>query len=326
MKKVLGIGNALVDVMTPLNDDSIIEQLGFARGSMNLVDENKSNEIKELTARFASSMASGGSAANTVHGISKMRAESGFIGAIGNDTTGKIFEKDMKAAGVETYLCIKEGDTGTAVAMVSKDGERTFATHLGAAEKLGADDLDRKVFAAYDYLYLEGYLITDIELVERACTYAKDEGLKVAIDLASFNVVEAYRDSFSHIIDNYTDIIFANEYEAKAFTGKDAVEALEDLSTKCEIAIVKTGASGSLIHNGNEIIKIEPMDVKSIDTTGAGDLYAAGFLYGLANNAPLKQCGFFGTLLASNIIQIIGPKMKSRDWPGIREEIYEKLD
>ncbi|MDT8401253.1 MAG: adenosine kinase [Bacteroidales bacterium] len=325
MKKVLGIGNALVDAMTPLKDDSIIEQLGFARGSMNLVDEDKSREIKQLTAQYVSSMASGGSAANTIHGLSKMRAQGGFIGAIGKDTTGEIFEKNMKSAGVKTYLAIKEGDTGTAVAMISRDSERTFATHLGAAEKLVADDLKRSVFTRYDYLYLEGYLITNMELVERACGYAREEGLKVAIDLASFNVVETYRENFSHIIDNYTDIIFANEYEAKAFTGKDAEEALKDLAGRCEIAVVKTGAKGSLIHDGRGMIKTDALDVECIDSTGAGDLYAAGFLYGLANNAPLDKCGFFGTLLASYVIQGIGPKINIDKWPGIREEINEKL-
>jgi len=326
MKKVLGIGNALVDVMTPLKDDSIIEQLGFEKGSMTLVDEEKSREIKHITAQYVSSMASGGSAANTIHGISKMRAEGGFIGAIGDDTTGKIFEKDMKSAGVKTYLSIKDDDTGTAVAMISKDSERTFATHLGAAEKLMADDLERSAFTRYDYLYLEGYLITNMDLIEKACVYAKEEELKVAIDLASFNVVEAYKDNFSHIIDNYADIIFANEYEARAFTGKDAEEAVKALSGKCEIAVVKTGARGSLIHNGNEMIKINAMDVDCIDTTGAGDLYAAGFLYGLANNVPLDKCGFFGTLLASNVIQVIGPKIKIDKWPGIKEELNGKLE
>lgn len=325
MKKVLGIGNALVDMMTPLKDDSIIEQLGFEKGSMTLVDEEKSREIKHITAQYVSSMASGGSAANTIHGLSKLHVESGFIGAIGDDTLGKIFEKNMNSASVKTYLSLKDDDTGTAVAMISKDSERTFATHLGAAEKLMAYDLYRSVFSGYDYLYLEGYLITNMDLIEKACIYARDEGLKIAIDLSSFNVVEDFRDNFSYIIDNYVDIIFANEYEAKAFTGMDAEEALQMLAGKCEIAVVKTGAEGSLIHDGKEMIKVDAMDVDCIDTTGAGDLYASGFLYGLANNAPLDKCGFFGTLLASYVIQVIGPKIDIEQWPKIREEINEKL-
>lgn len=325
MKKVLGIGNALVDVMTPLDDDSIIKQLGFDKGSMNLVDKDKSREIKQITAQYLKSMASGGSAANTIHGLSKMHVEAGFIGAIGNDATGKIFEKNMKSAGVNTFLSIKDDDSGTAVAMISKDSERTFATHLGAAEKLVADDLDRNIFSIYDYLYLEGYLITSMDLIEKACIYARDEGLKVVIDLSSFNVVEAYKDSFSYIIENYVDIIFANEFEAKAFTGLDPMEALKVLAEKSELGVIKTGKDGSLVHDGKEIIKVEAPDVDCIDTTGAGDLYASGFLYGLANNAPPARCGFIGTLLASYVIQVIGPKIDIDKWPKIREEINEKL-
>lgn len=326
MKKVLGIGNALVDVMTPLEDDSIIEQIGFARGSMNLVDKEKSREIKKLTSRFISNMASGGSAANTIHGISKMRAPGGFIGTIGADTTGEIFEKNMKSAGVKTYLSIKDDDTGTAVAMISKDSERTFATHLGAAEKLVADDLDKSVFKGYDYLYLEGYLITNMALVEKACKYAREEGLKIAIDLSSFNVVEEFKDNFAHIIDNYVDIIFANQFEAKAFTGMEAEEAIEMLAKRCEIAVIKTGKDGSIVHDGNKMMSINPMEVDCIDTTGAGDLYASGFLFGLANDAPLDKCGYFGTLLASHVIQIIGPKIDNDKWHKIREEVHEKLE
>ncbi|MEA1886991.1 MAG: adenosine kinase [Bacteroidota bacterium] len=325
MKKVLGIGNALVDVMAPLEDDSLIERLGFEKGSMNLVDLAKSREIKRMTAQYVSSMASGGSAANTIHGLSKMQLTAGFIGSIGDDAMGEIFEKNMKSARVKTYLSHKYNDTGTAVAMISKDSERTFATHLGAAENLMADDLDKSIFSKYDYLYLEGYLITNMELVEKACTYAREENMKIAIDLSSFNVVEAFRDSFSHIIDNYADIIFANQYEAKAFTGKDEKEALKIMAEKCEVAVIKSGARGSIINDGSEMIKIDAVDVECIDTTGAGDLYASGFLYGLANDAPLDKCGFFGSLLASYVIQVLGPKIDSEKWPGIREEINEKL-
>lgn len=331
MKKVLGLGNALVDVMTPLKDDSIIEQLGFARGSMNLVDKEKSREIKERTAEFVTSMASGGSAANTIHGLSKLGVFSGFIGAIGDDPTGRIFEKNMQSAGVKTHLCFKDTDTGTAVAMISPDSERTFATHLGAAEMIRADDLDRNVFREYDLLYLEGYLISNLELVERACSYAKEEGLKIAIDLSSFNVVEIFMDDFTNIIDKYVDIIFANELEAKAFTGKEAEEALKMLAAKSEIAVVKTGEKGSLIQGSliyaaEGMSKVDALDVESIDSTGAGDLYASGFIYGLVNNASLEKCGAYGTKLAAEVIQVIGPKIDKYAWPEIKKTFVESTD
>lgn len=325
MKKVLGIGNALVDVMTKLKDDSIIEQLGFEKGSMNLVDTEKSAEIKKITAQYVSSMAAGGSAANTIHGLSTLHIESGFIGAVGEDTIGEIFGKNMKSAGVNTYLSLKDDDTGTAVAMISPDSERTFATHLGAAEKLVASDLDKSIFSNYDILYLEGYLINNFDLIETACKYAREEGLEIAVDMASFNVVAAYKDSFSSILENYTDIIFANEHEAKEYTGKDAAEAAAMLSEICKIAVVKTGPKGSLIHDGKTMLTVDAMDVVSVDTTGAGDLYASGFLYGLANGKPLDECGYLGNLLASYVIQFIGPKIDFYKWQKIKEEIHEKV-
>ncbi|HCC72021.1 MAG TPA: adenosine kinase [Bacteroidales bacterium] len=326
MRKVLGIGNALVDVMTRLKDDSIIENLGFTRGSMNLVDNEKSAEIKKTTAEFITSMESGGSAANTIHGLAKLHIETGFIGATAEDTMGEIFKKDMKSAGVKTYLSLKDDDTGTAIAMISPDSERTFATHLGAAEKLVAKDLDIKIFRNYDILYLEGYIINNMELIETACKYAREEGLKIAIDMASFNVVEAFRNDFKYIIKNYVDIIFANEQEAEKFTGNNANEALKKMSGMCEIAVIKTGAEGSMVRNGNEMVKADAIDVECIDTTGAGDLYASGFLFGLANNAPLDKCGYLGSLLASYVIQVIGPKINTDKWPKIREEINEILE
>lgn len=307
--------------MTILENDSVIEELGFPKGSMTLVDNEKSKRIKENTARLVSNMTSGGSAANTIHGIACLGLETGFIGAIGNDETGRVFERDMKDVGVRTYLKKKDTDTGTAVAMISKDSERTFATHLGAAETLVAEDLNIAMFEGYDYLYLEGYLITDYELVEQACKYAKMAGLKVAIDMASFNVVEAFIDKFRRIVEEYIDLIFANEEEAKAFTGMENEDALEKLAELCEIAVVKIGSKGSLIRRGEEMYKVGAQKVESRDTTGAGDLYASGFFYGLLSGKNLEKCAMIGTLLAGTVIKVIGPKMRDDQWSDIKQKI-----
>lgn len=321
MKKIIGIGNALVDVMTRLDSETLLDKLSFPKGSMQLVDIEKSRVIKEKTARFVDSQASGGSAANTIHGLAMLGVETGFIGSIGNDTTGKIFENDMKSAGVKTHLLRKNTETGTAVAMITPDSERTFATHLGAATEMGSEDLDPLLFLGYDIFYIEGYLITNIELVQKACKIAKDMGLKIVIDLASFNVVDAFIDDFRDIVDRYVDIIFANEDEAKSFTGLGPHESLEMLGSKCEIAVVKIGKEGSLIKRGDEELTIGSLDVTSIDTTGAGDLYAAGFLYGLAREDSLKKCGQYGTLLAANVIGVFGPKMEQERWSKIKRQL-----
>lgn len=323
MKNVLGIGNALVDVMKLLPDNKIIHDLGFSPGSMTLVDAGTSKIIKNNTANIKTSLASGGSAANTMHGLAKLGIEAGFIGSVGKDETGDFFEADMKEAGVNTYLLRKRADSGTAVAFVTPDSERTFATYLGAALELNKNDINSKLFAGYDFLYLEGYLITEKELVITACKNAKKNGIKVAIDLASYNVVESFRNEFEEIISEYVDIIFANEEEAKAFTGKDPMEALYQLAEMCEIAVVKVGKEGSMIKRGDEIIKVGTIKVKSKDTTGAGDLYAAGFLYGLCKDESLDRCGAYGSVLAGNVIEVVGPKMDTARWDKIKGMLVE---
>ena len=324
MKRILGIGNALVDVMTQIDNDNVLKEFSLPKGSMQMVDHIKSSEVKAGTKKYKKSLASGGSAANTLHGLGMLGLETGFIGSVGKDKTGDFFEKDMKSAGVNTLLIRRESVTGTAVALISPDSERTFATHLGAATELEAKDLKSGFFQGYNILYLEGYLIFNKPLVEEACKIAKTKKMKVALDLASYNVVEAKHQDFKDIIEKYVDIIFANEEEAKAFTGKKPDDALKALADLCEVAVVKTGSEGSLIKRGDEILKVGTIKVKLKDTTGAGDLYASGFLYGYVNGFSLEKCGLFGSVLAGNVIEVIGAKMSDKRWNRIKKSI-EKI-
>jgi sugar/nucleoside kinase (ribokinase family) len=323
MKKILGIGNALVDVMTSIDDDSVLEIFGLPKGSMQLVDNVKSQIIKAETSAYKKVLSSGGSAANTIHGLAMMGTPAGFIGSIGKDELGDFFENDMKTAGVNTMLIRRNSHTGTAVALVSTDSERTFATNLGAAVELEADDLKPEYLMGYDILYLEGYLIINKPLVEKACELAKANGMKVAIDMASYNVVEAKLEDFREIISNYADIVFANDDEAKAFTGLGPEKALLCISELCETAVVKAGPDGSWIKRGNEIVKIEALPVNLKDTTGAGDLYASGFLYGYARNENLRLCGSYGSILAGHVIEIIGAKMTTEKWQSAKTKVLQ---
>jgi len=323
MKKILGIGNALVDIMTLINDDSILKSFGLPKGSMQLVDEVKSRLVKSDTVNFNRSLASGGSAANTIHGLAMLEVKTGFIGSIGTDELGDFFENDMKSAGINTMLLRRNTVTGTAVALISPDSERTFATHLGAAVELEAADLDQQYFSGYDILYLEGYLIFNKPLVEMACKLAKEKNMKIALDLASYNVVEAMLSDFKEIIEKYVDIVFANEEEARAFTGLTPEEALNHISKVCEVAVVKVGSEGSLIKRGEEIIKIGTVKVNLKDTTGAGDLYASGFLYGFSKNLDLEKCGLLGSLMAGKVIEIVGARMDESKWSEIKRSIED---
>lgn len=325
MMKILGIGNALVDVMTPINNDSILYKFGLPKGSMTLVDNEKSAFIKSSTADCKSILSSGGSAANTIQGLAMLKANTGFIGAVGRDETGDFFENDMNKAGVKTMLFRHNSVTGTAVALISPDSERTFATHLGAAVELRADDLTPELFSEYDILHLEGYLINDMELVEKACSLAKANNMKISLDLASYNVVRAKLNDIKIIIDKYIDIIFANEKEANAFTGQDPEESLRIISEQCDIAIVKTGKEGSLIKRGQEFVRVSSLPVTCVDTTGAGDHYASGFLYGYINGLPLDKCGALGSLLAGNVIEVVGARIYESKWGEIIEKVASIL-
>lgn len=323
MKKILGIGNALVDVMTMIDDDSILDKFELPKGSMTLVDNVKSTIVKTETQHLKRSLASGGSVANTMHGLAMLGADSAYIGSIGKDEIGDFFENDMKKAGVRTILLRRESSTGTAVALISPDSERTFATHLGAALELEARDLNPTMFDGFDILYVEGYLIINKALVETACAYAKEKNIKIAIDLASYNVVDAKLEEFREIIKKYADIVFANADEARSFTGLEPEAALDEISRQCEIAVVKVGSEGSWIKRGEEKIKIDAATVDLKDTTGAGDLYASGFLYGFARGEDLVRCGLYGSILAGNVIEIVGARMDDDRWQKAVREISE---
>ncbi len=323
MKNILGIGNALVDIMTLIDNDQILEKFSLPKGSMTLVDSEKSSLVKNYTSGFKRTFASGGSAANTIHGLAMLETKTGFIGSVGKDETGDFFENDMKKAGVNTMLFRRASATGTAVALISTDSERTFATNLGAAIELAAADLKPEYFKPFQILYMEGYLIIDKSLVERACRIARDNNMKIALDLASYNVVNEKLNDFKYIITNYIDILFANEEEARSFTGLGPNEALNSIADQVEIAVIKAGKDGSLIRRGEELLKVGALPVLCEDTTGAGDLYASGFLYGYANDLPLEKCGVLGALLAGNAIEMIGARIPDNKWPIIRKKVIK---
>ena len=329
MKKILGMGNALVDIMIPVESDGILEILNLPKGSMQLVDWDRSKSIQDTFKDYKKSLSSGGSAANTMHGIAKLGVPAGYIGVVGEDELGGFFVKDMINAGIDPHMIHSKKPTGCAVALVSPDSERTFATFLGAAIELSAEQItaishqpSANVFNKYDFFHIEGYLVQNHTLIETALKLAKEAGMIVSIDLASYNVVEANKEFLHEIIEKYVDIVFANEEEAKAFTGKDPHEALHEIGGKCNIAVVKTGKEGSMIKQGSDIHKIGIIAVTPIDTTGAGDLYASGFLYGLSNDKSLQECGRIGALLAGNVIEFMGSKMPEDRWVEILGQIH----
>ena len=318
-KSVIGIGNALTDMLVNLSNDNVLEEYQLAKGSMSLVDSQLQTAISKSVAGLPYSLSLGGSAANTIRTMAHLGTETAFIGKVGEDNTGDFYEQALRNLGIAPYILRSENKSGKCVALVSKDGERTFVTHLGAALDLAAEDIDPTIFDSYDYLYIEGYLVQDHDLIREAIKCAKGRGLKVAIDLASFNVVEENRDFLRDIVEKYVDILFANEDEARAFSGEsDPMDSLHYISQMCELTVVKIGTRGALIKRGEELVQVGIMAAaKRVDTTGAGDFYAAGFMAGMCEGLTLRQCGTMGAIAAGKVIEIVGTTLSEEAWNEI---------
>jgi sugar/nucleoside kinase (ribokinase family) len=325
-KSIIGIGNALMDIVVKLNDDSILQKNYLPKGSMTLVDAPTSLSINFQTEGLEKILAPGGSVANTVDGLAHLGATATFIGKVGNDELGRSYHDGLAKIGAKPILFNSTNATGVAMALVTPDSERTFGTYLGAAIELSPDDLSAELFNGYDIAYIEGYLVQNHDLVRKAASLAKSAGLTIALDLASYNVVESNLDFLKEILKEYVDIIFANEEESKVFTGKSPREAVDELAGLCEIAVVKVGAQGSLICTGDELIEIGVTGTSCIDTTGAGDLYAAGFLYGISRGLPLSDCGKIASIVAGKVITVYGARMDNAMWEVINEEVKTMVE
>ncbi|MDA3927673.1 MAG: adenosine kinase [Prolixibacteraceae bacterium] len=322
-KSIIGIGNALMDVVVKLTNDEILNKYKFPKGSMTLVDAETSSNINKDTEAFEKILAPGGSVANTVDGLAHLGSETAFIGKVGNDELGQKYNDGMVTVGAKPLLFKSETSTGVAMALVTPDSERTFGTYLGAAIELSPEDISIELFRNYDIAYIEGYLVQNHDLVRKAAEMARKAGLTIAIDLASFNVVEDNIDFLKEIASEYVDIIFANEDEAKAFTGLEPEEAVHEFAKICDIAVVKVGKKGSLIRSNNEFLKVGVIDTTCNDTTGAGDLYAAGFLYGLLQNMSLSKCGEIASIVAGKVITVYGARMNESMWSDIKYQVAE---
>ncbi|MCD7972914.1 MAG: adenosine kinase [Candidatus Azobacteroides sp.] len=321
MKQILGIGNALVDVLVQIQSDEILNELELPKGSMQLIDEKRLHKINQRIESEKKAFVSGGSCANTMAGLARLGNACSFIGKTGQDRTGEIFSEEIRKFGVNPVLLKSHTPSGTAMTFISPDSERTFGTFLGAAAELSPEDLKPEMFEGYELFYIEGYLVQNHTLIEQAAALAKAHEIKIAIDLASYNVVESNLEFLFHLIREYADIVFANEEESKALCGKNPQDALIYLSEICDIAIVKVGKEGSLIKNKEKVLHVNPLKANPVDTTGAGDLYAAGFLHGLLQDKPLTQCGEYGSLLAGNVIEVIGAKIDEERWVHIENKI-----
>lgn len=321
MSRILGMGNALVDVLTILKSDRTLKEFELPKGSMQLVSRDCSNRLLAGTLGLKRQQSSGGSAANTIHGLAHLGMKTGFVGKIGKDNLGKFFKKDLKANHITPILFQGLEETGRSIALVSKDAERTMATYLGAAGNLLEEDIDADIFKGYRYFHLEGYLVQNRALIRKAARIAKAQKLVVSLDMATYNIVSENREFLASLIRDYVDILMANESEAEALTRKKAGKAIDAMADMADVAVLKMGKEGSMLKRGAEQCKIGIERVNTIDTTGAGDLYAAGFLYGYCNGQSLDTCGRIGSILGGYVTEVIGARMDEQRWAMVKEKV-----
>lgn len=327
MKSILGIGNALTDILAVLPDDSLLEKHHLPKGSMQHVDQETGDRIWQELRPLGVHYVAGGSAANTIACTAVFGMPSGFIGKIGDDELGLLFKSDQERLGVNCTLLKGVNSSGRSMVFVTgANAERTFAVYLGAALELVPEDLKPEYFQGYDYFHIEGYLVQNQDLIRRAVEMAKDAGCIISLDMASYNVVESNNAFLHNLVEKYVDIVFANETESRAFTGQDDPrKALDEIASMCEIAVVKIGKDGSWVKRGDEVYCIKPWPGVAIDATGAGDTYAAGFLYAHSEGMPLKVCGEVGSIISAKVVEVIGTKIDVPRWRMARKEIGELI-
>ena len=319
--KILGLGNALVDVLSKLDSDETLVKIGIQKGAMDMISREQMYVIRKYQANTETTQAPGGANCNTMRAIALLGGQSGFIGKVGDDNLGQFYEEALLKAGVASYLIKTEDTSGACTVFISPDGERTMGTFLGPAPTISPDEITEDVLRGYDCIHIEGYLIVNEELVRETMKKAKRLGLKVALDLANYNIVNAYKGLLEEVIPQYVDILFANASEAEAFTGLPAQEAVKALEKQVHVALVTLGKDGSLIGSEGKFYHVDAEGGKPVDTTGAGDNFAAGFLYGQSVGASLVQSAQIGSMLSGYVIDVVGPQVPADKWEQIKLKV-----
>jgi sugar/nucleoside kinase (ribokinase family) len=309
---VVGIGNALVDVLSHESEEFLRGQ-GLLKGSMHLIDEARARQLYD--AMGPGIEISGGSAANTVVGVASFGGRAHYVGKVRDDQLGQVFGHDLRATGVgyDTLAAVSGPPTGRCLILITPDAQRTMNTFLGASVLLGPDDIDERLIRRGRILYLEGYLFDPPgaqEAFRVAAGMAHAAGRKVSLTLSDPFCVDRHRRAFLELVEHHVDVLFANDAEIRSLYEVDDFDAaLERVRRHCEVAALTRGPRGSIVVGDGRVHVIDPHPVDTlVDTTGAGDLYAAGFLFGLSRDLDLGSCGRLGSLAASEVISHLGAR------------------
>lgn len=320
---VYGVGNSLVDIQARI-DDSVLESLQFPKGIMTLVDEATQTRVLQSIRGAKISRCAGGSAANTIAGLVDFGGKAAYAGKTGTDELGEFWLKDMRNLGVTIEVARVEGQTGACVVLITEDAQRTMLTHLGLSATLGPDDVSESEIRKSKYVYIEGYLFagdTTKAAALRAIELAKNNGVKVAFTVSDPFLIHLHRELFWELIAGPVDLLFCNLEEARSLTGLiDPVDCAHKIHQHASDVALTLGADGSLLMHGGKSIPIEGVSTKAIDTTGAGDMYAAGILYGVTNGLTWKQAGHLASHAAARVVAQMGARLQK---PFTKDEVAQ---
>ena len=309
---VHGVGNALVDLQVQV-DGSVLERLGLAPGTMTLVDHARQAAVLGALEGLPVNRCSGGSAANTIAGVADLGGSAAYCGKVGSDALGAFYVEDLRRIGVEIHGKAADGPTGTALVLITPDAQRTMLTHLGVSSTLGPDDVDADAIAAASWVYVEGYLLpgeTTREAALAAMAIAREKGVKVALTASDPWCISACSSLIWELLDGSVDLFFCNEAEARALGGADdLVDCAHVIHRHATSVALTYGANGSLLVHEKELFPVEGVPVPAIDTTGAGDMYAAGVLYGLTHGLSWPVAGRLASHAAARVVSALGARL-----------------
>jgi sugar/nucleoside kinase (ribokinase family) len=312
---VFGVGNALVDIQAQVTD-AVLNRLGFSKGVMTLVDEHTQLRVLSELNGAPITRCAGGSAANTVMGLADLGGKAAYAGKVAGDELGRFCLEDMRKAGVRIEVPPASGQTGTCVILITPDAQRTMLTHLGLSATLGPDDVDEREIRKARYVYVEGYLFTadaPRQAALKAIELAKKNGAKVAFTVSDPFLINLYRDEFWKLIEGPVDLLFCNLDEARSLTGlHDPIECAHEIHRHAENVALTLSEKGSILMHRGEAIPVEGVQVRAVDTTGAGDMYAAGVLYGITNGLSWQQSGHLASHAAARIVTQLGARLQQR--------------
>jgi len=321
-KFAIGVGSALMDIILQESDEFLTKN-EIVKGGMSLVEADFADKLLAKT-NNKPIIAPGGSACNTTIGLGRLSGLAKFVGCCGDDELGKTYQAALKKNNVEAKLTITDkAATGRVVSVVTPDAQRSMCTYLGASGFTDPNMFSPEIFAGASLVHIEGYLIFNEKLLRAVLENAKKTGVKVSLDMASFNVIESNLSLVKELVKEYVDIVLANEDEARAYTGlTNEKAALDAIAQDCEVAVVKLGKRGSLVKTAGKIYEIAPVgEEKAKDTTGAGDLWASGFLYGVINGLSIEKAGYIGSLCGYEVCRVFGAHIPDERWEYILTQI-----